>query len=205
MATDLRPQGRRFWVLDDMIPLDARGLPKPAFTVHETAKLFFGMSSSWLRLLMRPSDDFPMSRLVLDGKPIEIRRKYPEEDESARLFTLADIEPMAHSIHGFAVAAIEAERKRLAEAQPEETRALEERQRAIVAALPAKSRQRSRLSDAHAGQRERLAAKHRDQLSSLDAEEAQLLEQLEAIIGVVLKVARVYRILDQDGNPVPRG
>ena len=191
--TALRPEGRRFWIEHGMIPLDRQGLPSPNFTVHETAKLFFAKSSSWLRLIMRVTEEYPLSRLVLDGKPMDIRRK--RGNDSARLFTLADIEPMAYSIFEFALAEIDAERKALGTSQPAEMQALELKQAQIVSKLPRESKQRIRLSTAHGEQRKRLAEKHAAQLAALDKRRAAQDVQLDATIAIVKGVGRLYGIL----------
>lgn len=77
--------------------------PTPAYSVHEVAKLAFGMSSSWLRLKLsdkqpgRPETSF----VGADGRRMSFRRKDPANPMSARVFLLSDIEPMARSLHSF--------------------------------------------------------------------------------------------------------
>lgn len=194
-TTDLHPPDRRFWVTSDMIPLDRHGLPEPNFTVHETAKLFFGKSSSWLRLRMRRTDDYPASWLVLDGVPMEIRRKDPDDPGSARLFVLSDIEPMARSMHAFAADEITAERKALQASQPAELTRLRDSQRQIAGKHAEGTKQRTRLTAAHANQRDRLAERHQHQLDALDKRREDLDRQLAATVEIVKGVARLYGIL----------
>jgi hypothetical protein len=79
----------------------------PVYRVAEVAKVFFGMSESWLRLKLRPDEDHPLTWFVYQGKRMDIRRKDPDKDDSERVFTLADIELMALSLHRFgAISAI---------------------------------------------------------------------------------------------------
>jgi len=73
----------------------------PFYRVAEVAKFFFGMSESWLRLKLRPDEDHPDTWFVLRGERIDIRRNDPGKDDSSRVFTLADIEPMAWSLRRF--------------------------------------------------------------------------------------------------------
>lgn len=82
----ISPPGRDYWVTPDMIPVDKKlQLPVPSFSVNTVATVFFGRSGSWLRLHMR-----------LDGRAVfEPRRSRAD----ARVFSLADIEPMAHALH----------------------------------------------------------------------------------------------------------
>jgi hypothetical protein len=79
----------------------------PVYRVAEVAKFFFGMSESWLRLKLRPDEDHPDTWFVYRGRRMDIRRKDPDKDDSERVFTLADIEPMAVSLRRFgAISAI---------------------------------------------------------------------------------------------------
>lgn len=81
---------------------DWRRRQGPFYSVHEVAKVFFAMSSSWLRLKLNPDEDHPETWFVgRDGKRLKFWRRNPEKPDSARLFTLADIEPMAHSLYEF--------------------------------------------------------------------------------------------------------
>lgn len=81
---------------------DWRRRQAPFYSVHEVAKAFFGMSSSWLRLKLTPEDGRPATSFTWpDGTRMEFRRRNPENTHSARVFTLADIEPMARSLHRF--------------------------------------------------------------------------------------------------------
>lgn len=73
----------------------------PFFRVESTARVFFAMSSSWLRLKMNPDAEHPDTWFVKDGQRMEFRRLNPDKASSARVFTLADIEPMAYSLARF--------------------------------------------------------------------------------------------------------
>lgn len=113
----LMPEGKRFWLDDEMFPLDKKGLPSPHFSVQEVAKFFFGNGPDWMRWRMRPDDkkvkgpdgkylrnpdgsfviekgEYPEGYFVLDGKKIEPKRT----EAGARYFTLADVERMAHAL-----------------------------------------------------------------------------------------------------------
>lgn len=108
------PEGKRFWLDDDMFPLDAEGMHVPRFSVQEVAKSFFGQSADWLRWRMRssrPRNDeapsHPDGYFILDGEPMEFKRlkvnpKSKKADDpnasTARYYTLADIERMAHAL-----------------------------------------------------------------------------------------------------------
>ena len=202
MTSALHPPDRRFWVQPDMIPLDRKGLPSPAFTVHETARLYFGMSSSWLRVKMRRTDRYPLSQLVLDSQPMEIRRKYPDKAESARLFVLSDIEPMAFSLRDFEAEETEAKRKDMVTIHAAKSRALAEKQRTILARSAPGSKQHSRLVEAHANQRTALNAAQAHQMAGFDQALADLDRKLRATIMIVRGEAQLHGILDEDGRPV---
>ncbi|MCW2929887.1 MAG: hypothetical protein JWM19_849 [Actinomycetia bacterium] len=74
----------------------------PFFRVEELAKIFFGMSSSWLRLKLNPDPDHPLTWFVTeDGTRMEFRRRDPENSASARVFWLSDVEPMLWSLREF--------------------------------------------------------------------------------------------------------
>jgi len=73
----------------------------PFYKMDETAKMFFAMSASWLRLKLRPDEEHPETWFVADGKRMDFRRKDPLKSDSARVFTLADIPPMVYSLYGF--------------------------------------------------------------------------------------------------------
>lgn len=71
----------------------------PFFKVEEVAKVFFGMSASWLRLRMSADAEHPNSWFTYpDGSRIEFRRADPDKTDSARVFLLSDIEPMVDSL-----------------------------------------------------------------------------------------------------------
>lgn len=108
------PEGKRFWLDDDMFDLDKEGMHVPRFSVQEVAKSFFGQSADWLRWRMRPSrprsdevSSHPEGYFLLDGKPMDFKRlkvnpnskKAGDPNAStARYYTLADIERMAHAL-----------------------------------------------------------------------------------------------------------
>jgi hypothetical protein len=74
----------------------------PFFKVEEVAKVFFGMSASWLRLRMSADAEHPNSWFTYpDGRRIEFRRADPDKTDSARVFLLSDIEPMVDSLVKF--------------------------------------------------------------------------------------------------------
>jgi hypothetical protein len=88
--------GASFFLWDNMFPTSGSGLPRPIYTVQETAKLFFGKSPDWLRWRYRPakSSQYPNGYFVLNGVQLEPKRT--EKDN--RYYTLADIERMAHAL-----------------------------------------------------------------------------------------------------------
>jgi hypothetical protein len=88
------PDGRRFWISEDMIERGDDGAPTPWFGTHTVASVFFGRSAAWLRVRMRPTPDWPHSQLVLDGRPLEIFRSGSRD----RQFSLLDIEQAAHAL-----------------------------------------------------------------------------------------------------------
>ncbi len=99
------PDNRRFWLYDEDFLVDDRGLHKPRFTVQEVSKVFFGKGPDWLRWRSRANADprHPDGYFVLDGKPLEIKRMPAREGRqnepiTARYYTLADIERMAHAL-----------------------------------------------------------------------------------------------------------
>ncbi len=73
----------------------------PVYRVSEVAKVFFGMSESWLRLKLRPDDKHPGTWFTWSGEKIEFRRKDPGKGDSERVFLLSDIELMAWSLRRF--------------------------------------------------------------------------------------------------------
>ncbi len=86
--------GREFFMWDSMFDQNVQGQPLPAYTVQETAKLFFGKGPDWLRWRYRSATHFPKGYFVLDGVILEPKRT--ESDN--RYYTLADIERMAHAL-----------------------------------------------------------------------------------------------------------
>lgn len=99
----MAPPAPRFMVTDAMIlSRDWQRKAGPFYSVHEVAKMFFAMSPSWIRLKLTPDDDHPDTWFVRpDGTPMVFRRRNPDKEDSARVFTLADIEPMAYSLRRF--------------------------------------------------------------------------------------------------------
>lgn len=194
--TELRPEGRRFWVEPEMLGYGRDGLPEPHFNVVETAKMFFGMSGSWLRFRMRPDAEHPSTWLVLDGRPIEIQRKNPDDEQSHRVFSLANIEPMAWSLHGF-------ETQEIARARSEMTA----RQRVELATLTARqendrilernqtARMREQLAERHPRQRDQLAERHAAQVQALDDRAETADRRLAATLALVRAEAALYGIL----------
>ena len=102
---DLNPPDRDFWVYDDMCIKDKSGIPVPNYSVQDAAKVFFARSADWLRWRGRPvhphKEDQPCTSrchpdgyFVLDGVKIEEKRT----EAGARVYTLADIERMAHAL-----------------------------------------------------------------------------------------------------------
>lgn len=85
---------RMFFMWDHMFELNEPGQPLPAYTVQETAKLFFGMGPDWLRWRYRPAKSFPQGYFVLDDVVLEPKRT----STGNRYYTLADVERMAHAL-----------------------------------------------------------------------------------------------------------
>jgi hypothetical protein len=95
----LKPQkdpetGREFFLWDSMFNRTEDGTPLPAYTVQETAKVFFGRGPDWLRWRYRPATHYPQGYFVLDGTILEPKRT----PKGNRYYTLADIERMAHAL-----------------------------------------------------------------------------------------------------------
>ncbi len=88
--------GYKFFLWDTMFPRNGAGMPRPVYTVQETAKLFFGKGSDWLRWRYRPDKAgiYPDGYFVLNGVVLEPKRT--EKDN--RYYTLADIERMAYAL-----------------------------------------------------------------------------------------------------------
>jgi hypothetical protein len=94
-ANLLPPDGRRFWLLSYMVGHDEKtGEPKPSFGTNTVAVVFFGRSAAWLRVRLRPSADYPHSRLALDGRPLQVYLSRSKD----RKFSLLDIERAAHAL-----------------------------------------------------------------------------------------------------------
>jgi hypothetical protein len=73
----------------------------PFYRVNDMAKFFFGMSSSWLRLKMKPDRLHPETWFTVNGKPMDFRRLDETKSDSARVFWLSDVELMAYSLFAF--------------------------------------------------------------------------------------------------------
>jgi hypothetical protein len=102
---DLNPPDRDYWVYDEMCQTDKFGIPVPNYSVQDAAKVFFARSADWLRWRGRPVHPHkpneacnarcrPDGYFVLDGMKIEEKRT----EAGARVYTLADIERMAHAL-----------------------------------------------------------------------------------------------------------
>lgn len=94
-----RPQedpelGLSFFLWDNMFPIAGSGMPRPSYTVQETAKLFFGKGSDWLRWRYREAPHYPQGYFVLNGVSLEPKRT----EKGNRYYTLADIERMAYAL-----------------------------------------------------------------------------------------------------------
>lgn len=85
---------RDFFMWDHMFTQNENGQPLPAYTVQETAKLFFGKGPDWLRWRYRPANLHPRGYFVLDDVILEPKRTRTGN----RYYTLADIERMAHAL-----------------------------------------------------------------------------------------------------------
>lgn len=93
------PDGRRFWLTDDMLPRDRQGNVKPTFSIAAVTKVFFARSPDWLRWLnTKHKKKGGEEILVLDGRPLDIKRT----DSGNRTWTLVDVERLAHALlqHG---------------------------------------------------------------------------------------------------------
>lgn len=87
--------GLSFYLWDTMFPKSGAGVPRPTYTVQETAKLFFGKGSDWLRWRYRPAEPhYPHGYFVLNGIALEPKRT----EAGNRYYTLADIERMAYAL-----------------------------------------------------------------------------------------------------------
>jgi hypothetical protein len=185
-----------------MLKYGRDGLPDPHFNVDVTATVWFGMSGSWLRFRMRPSAEHPLTWLVLDGKPYEIKRKNPDDEQSHRVFSLADIEPMAWSLYSIEQADITRARSELTARQGLELAALQ-------AAQDNERRQernqtearRIQMADRHPRQRDQLAEKHERQIRSLDERQELSDRRLGATVALVRAEAVLYGILPAEGEP----
>ena len=82
-----------------IVSRDWRRKQAPFYSVHEVAKVYFAMSSSWLRLKLNPEPGRPEGSFLDEhGKAMQFRRRDPDKSDSARVFTLADVERMAYSL-----------------------------------------------------------------------------------------------------------
>lgn len=96
MRDDLSPVDGGFWIYDEMCAVDKKtGFPVPHYSVQVAAQVFFARSPDWLRWREKPKlPDHPEGFFILDGKKIEMKRT----KKGARIYTLADIERMAHAL-----------------------------------------------------------------------------------------------------------
>lgn len=93
------PDGRRFWLTDEMLPRDRQGDVKPTFSIAGVAKVFFARSPDWLRWLnTQHKKEGSEEIFTLDGHPLEIKRT----ESGNRTWTLVDVERLAHALlqHG---------------------------------------------------------------------------------------------------------
>lgn len=191
---NLSPEDRRFWVMPGDVQLGSKGLPVPGFNVDQTAKFFFNQSGSWLRLRMKADDEHPLTWLVLDGAPIEIMRKDPDNEFSARIFTLADIEPMAWSLHDFELEEIAAVEHVMLDRHKRESEQLAQQQ-ADDAAGRKTDRQRAQMNERHPRQRQELADKQTADLARIAERKERAETKLAATIALVKAEAVLYAIL----------
>lgn len=95
---DLNPPDpdQEFWVNDEDCARDKKtGFPVPHYSVQDAAKVFFARSPDWLRWREKPKlPDHPDGFFVLNGEKIEGKRT----EAGARIYSLADIERMAHAL-----------------------------------------------------------------------------------------------------------
>jgi hypothetical protein len=82
------PDGRPFWLTEDMLPLGRDDKPRPTFKVAEVASTFFARSPDWLRWVSGKND------FRINGELLEIQRT----DSGSRRYTLVDIERLAHAL-----------------------------------------------------------------------------------------------------------
>lgn len=87
------PDGRRYWLYEEMLPQDRNHRVKPTFKITEVAKVFFFRSADWLRWLDRLDKEEPV--FELDGNPLTIQRT---EKGGSRIYTLVDVERLAHAL-----------------------------------------------------------------------------------------------------------
>ena len=190
----LSPDSQRFWVVPEDIAFGRKGLPEPAFNVDQTARFFFNQSGSWLRLRMKPDENHPHTWLMLDGEPIEIARKDPGDDFSARVFSLADIEPMAWSLHGFEIEEIEAEEKAMAGRHRREIADLEAAQEQERGSRKS-ARQLEQMAERHPKQRYAMADRHAADRQKLVLRRQRADRRLAATVALVKAEAVLYDIL----------
>lgn len=92
---EVTPPGRRFWIDDISMPRNRKDQIKPTFRISEVARFFFARSADWMRWLdslASPSE--PYGVFTLDGEPLKIKRTA----SGSRVYTLADIERLAHAL-----------------------------------------------------------------------------------------------------------
>lgn len=86
--------GLAFFLWDSMFARNEEGQPLPAYTVQETAKVFFGRGPDWLRWRYRAATHYPQGYFVLGDTILEPKRT----EKGNRYYTLADVERMAHAL-----------------------------------------------------------------------------------------------------------
>lgn len=93
------PDGRRFWITQEMLPITRQGQVKPVFAITQLAKVFFARSADWVRWLSSLTDEDGLEEVfTLDGEPLVIQRT----DAGNRFYTLVDVERVTHALleHG---------------------------------------------------------------------------------------------------------
>lgn len=65
---------------------------EPVFTVSEVARIFFARQAHWIR------DSERKGWITYEGKPIGMRRPNRSPGQGDRVYTLADVEKMVHSL-----------------------------------------------------------------------------------------------------------
>lgn len=82
------PDGRKYWLEQDMLPQDRLKRVKPTFKIGEVAKIFFARSPDWLRWLGHQQEE------GTPGSVLEVNRT----KSGSRIYTLVDVERIAHTL-----------------------------------------------------------------------------------------------------------